>query len=441
MNLTRRELPGCSAMNGLETRINDVSVTSALGERLLRWRRGLLALNTMSARSALRCPIAHYVKWLLLLSGLLAIAVTHSACKDSTAVAEVRPASVDVAPVLIERIRYWDEFNGRISAIGSVEIRPRVSGYVERVAYKEGDEVRQGDLLFAIDPRPYQAAVNSATARLERARAAALLAQVRDQRAQTLVQKNFLSRDEADTRHATYAQSQADVLDAEAALAVARLNLEFTEVRAPIDGRVSRAMLTVGNLAVADQSLLTTMVSQDPVYVYFDLDEHSYLRYRAESRSDRDHATALTARVGLANEKGFPHDGKVDFVDNRLDTATGSISARATLENGDRASTPGLYARVQVSSDSEAEAILIDDKAVLTDQDRKYVYVLSSESTAQRKDIKPGRMSQGLRVVEAGLVPGDKVIVGGLQRIFFSGAPVAPSEVSMKSEGSMKAAN
>jgi multidrug efflux system membrane fusion protein len=364
-----------------------------------------------------------------------------SGCKDAIAVADVRPADVDVAPVLVKRIRHWDEFNGQISAIGSVEIRPRVSGYVDRVDYKEGDEVRRGDVLFSIDPRPYQAAVNSATARLERARATVLLAQVRDQRSQTLVQTNAVSRDEADTRHATYLQSQADVLDAEAALALAKLNLEFTEVRAPIDGRVSRALLTVGNLAVADQSLLTTMVSQDPVYVYFDPDEHSYLRYRTEARQDPNNATALTVRVGLANEEGFPHVGKVDFLDNKVDRTTGSIRVRATLENRERAFTPGLYARVQVSNDNEEEALLIDDKAVLTDQDRKYVYVLGSGSKAQRKDIKPGRMSQGLRVVESGLAPGDKIIIGGLQRIYFSGAPVNPSEVSMNPSVSMRAAN
>jgi multidrug efflux system membrane fusion protein len=257
------------------------------------------------------------IKWFCFVSGLLAAAVTLSGCKDAIAVAEVRLADVDVAPVLVKRIRYWDEFNGRISAIGSVDIRPRVSGYVDRFNYKEGDEVRRGDLLFSIDPRPYQAAVNSATARLERARATALLAQIRDQRARTLVQTNAVSQDEADTRHATYVQSQADVLDAEAALAVAKLNLEFTEVRAPIDGRVSRAMLTIGNLAVADQSLLTTMVSQDPVYVYFDPDEHSYLRYGTEARQDRHNATALTVRVGLANEEGFPHSERSTFSTTR----------------------------------------------------------------------------------------------------------------------------
>jgi membrane fusion protein, multidrug efflux system len=427
-------------MNDLENRINGVDIGGVSDRGLVRQSRELCPapLETASARLSTerRAPIQ--IKRFLFVSGLLAATVTLSGCQDAIAVTQARPVNVDVAPVLVKRIRYWDEFNGRISAIGSVEIRPRVSGYVDRVDYKEGDEVRRGDLLFSIDPRPYQAAVDSATARLERARATALLAQVRDQRARTLVQTNVVSRDEADTRHATYVQSQADVLDAEAALAVAKLNLEFTEVRAPIDGRVSRAMLTVGNLAVADQSLLTTMVSQDPVYVYFDPDEHSYLRYRTEAL--RHNATALTVRVGLANEEGFPHVGKVDFLDNKVDPATGSIRVRATLENRDRAFTPGLYARVQVSNDNEAEAILIDDKAVLTDQDRKYVYVLGSEGTAQRKDIKPGRMSQGLRVVESGLVSGDKIIIGGLQRIYFSGAPVTPSEVQMKSEVSMQVA-
>ena len=339
------------------------------------------------------------------------------------------PVQVDVAPVLVKQIRHWDEFNGRISAVESVEIRSRVSGYVTRVAYKEGDEVRRGDLLFAIDPRPYEAALNSATAQLERARATAVLAKGRDERARKLLPSSAVSQDEADARHATHAQSEADVLNAEAAVDLAQLNLEFTEVRAPIDGRAGRAMLTVGNLAVADQTLLTTMVSQDPVYVDFDPDEQSYLRYSADAR--RNHSNTLTVRVALAGEEGFAHLGMVDFQDNQVDPATGSIRMRAKLRNRDRAFTPGLYARVQVSSGNEVEAILIDDKAVLTDQDRKYVYVLGPDNTAQRKDIQPGRKSDGLRVVESGLMPGDKIIIGGLQRIYYSGAPVKPSEVSM----------
>jgi membrane fusion protein, multidrug efflux system len=372
-------------------------------------------------------------RWVWLVGGLFFVAFAVSGCDDTTGAAQIRPVDVDVAPVLVRQIRSWDEFNGRITAIESVDIRPRVSGYVERVAYKEGDEIHRGDLLFTIDARLYQAAVDSAAARLQRAQALAVLAELRDQRAQVLLPSSAVSREEADTRRATYLQSKADVLDAEAALAVAKVNLEFTAVRAPIDGRVGRAMLTIGNLAVADQSVLTTMVSQDPIYVYFDPDEHSYLRYLATAA--RRQVGTLTARVGLANEDGFSHSGSVDFVDNKVDPQTGSIRLRARLNNSDRVFTPGLYARVQIAGNDEMSAILIDDKAVLTDQDRKYVYIVGPGDTAQRKDIKLGPISGGFRVVESGLTPGDKLIIGGLQRIYFTGAPVKPSEISMAKAG------
>jgi membrane fusion protein, multidrug efflux system len=362
--------------------------------------------------------------------GLLAVAVASTGNTNVVAMDLTPRAQVDVAPVLVKHIRHWDEFNGRITAVESVDIRSRVSGYVTHVAYKEGDEVRRGDLLFTIDPRPYQAALNSATARLAHARAAAVLAKRRDERARKLLPSSALSQDEAEARQAIHAQSEADVLNAEAAVDTARLNLGFTEVRAPIDGRAGRALLTAGNLAVADQSALTTLVSQDPVYVDFDPDEQSYLRYSADAR--RGYGNTLAVRVALAGEEGFAHTGMVDFLDNQVDAATGSIRMRAKLRNPDRAFTPGLYARVQVSGGNEAEAILIDDKAVLTDQDRKYVYVLGPNNTAQRRDIQPGRKSEGLRVVESGLKPGDKVIVGGLQRIYSSGAPVKPSEIATR---------
>jgi multidrug efflux system membrane fusion protein len=361
--------------------------------------------------------------------GLLAATGELTGNREAAAMGLTPPAQVDVAPVLLKRVQRWDEFNGRISAVGSVEIRPRVSGYVTHVAYKEGDEVRRDDLLFTIDSRPYEAALNSATAQLQRARATALLAKGRDERARRLLPSSAVSQDEADARHASYAQSEADVLNAEAAVDLAQLNLEFTQVRAPIDGRAGRAMLTVGNLAVADQTLLTSMVSQDPVYVDFDPDEQSYLRYRTEAR--RSTGKALAVRVALAGDEKFAHVGMVDFQDNQVDPGTGSIRMRAKLRNPSRIFTPGLYARVKVSSGNEVEAVLIDDKAVLTDQDRKYVYVLAADNTAQRRDIQPGRKSDGLRLIESGLMPGDKVITRGLQRIYSSGTPVKPSEVAM----------
>jgi multidrug efflux system membrane fusion protein len=372
-------------------------------------------------------------KTLLLILGHALLAIMLTACKEQKAgSATLAAAEVDVTSVAVTPLRQWDEFNGRINAVDSVEIRPRVTGYVQRIVFKEGDNVRKGDLLVVIDPRKYQATLNSALARLERARASVVMNQAQDRRAQVLVQSNAISREEADSRRASFIQSQADVRDSTAAVDLARLDLEFTEVRSPINGRASRAALTLGNLAIADQTRLTSVVSQDPVYVYFDPDEHSYLRYSEQARNVHDHSSRLSVRVGLANESGFPHVGDVDFLDNQVDPSTGTIRLRATLSNKNRQFTPGLFARVQLSSSVESSAILIDDKAVLTDQDRKYVYVVGTGDVALRKDIQLGRMNQGLRIVESGLTPGDRIIVGGLQRIYYPGMPVKPSEVAMK---------
>ncbi|MDQ0740282.1 multidrug efflux system membrane fusion protein [Pseudomonas sp. W4I3] len=369
---------------------------------------------------------------LLMFLGSLLLATTLVGCKKQKLESASTAPEVDVATIVRTPIRQWDEFNGRVNAVDSVEIRPRVTGYVQRIAFKEGDGVHKGDLLVVIDPRKYQATLSSALARLERAKASLAMNEAQNHRAQVLVKSNAISKEEADTRHANFTQSQADVRDTAAAVALARLDLEFTEVRSPIDGRASRASLTLGNLAVADQTLLTSVVSQDPVYVYFDPDEHSYLRYSEQARKAQDHASKLSVRVGLSNESGFPHVGDVDFLDNQVDPATGTIRLRATLSNKNRVFTPGLFARVQLSSRLETSAILIDDKAVLTDQDRKYVYIVGAGDIAERKDIQLGRMNDGLRIVESGLMPGDKLIVAGLQRIYFPGMPVKPSEVTMK---------
>jgi len=346
---------------------------------------------------------------------------------SSTGATELQAVKVDVAPVLSKLVRQWDSFIGRISPVETVDIRPRVSGYIQKISYREGYDVRRGDVLVTIDPRPYQAALDSAKARLERARAAVLLSKLRYQRAQKLLPNRTISEDEAESRRAVYLQNQADVLEAEAAVKLAKLNLEFTQVRAPIDGRAGRAALTVGNLAIADQSLLATVVSQDPIYVEFDPDEQSFLRYSA--LATRHGIGALPVRVGLANEDDHPSTGTLYFVDNQVNPTTGTIRLRAKLENVDRKFTPGLFARVELADANETQVILIDDKAVLTDQDRKYVYVLGADNTAERRDVMLGQTAEGLRVVEKGLLPGDRVIVGGLQRIYASGTPVDASEV------------
>ncbi|KGH28319.1 MULTISPECIES: efflux RND transporter periplasmic adaptor subunit [Comamonas] len=371
--------------------------------------------------------LASAVAALALLSGC-----SRSGAGDAHASNGPPPApEVQVAEVALQAIRPWDEFNGRIEAVESVQLRSRVSGYIERIAFVEGQEVKKGQLLFVIDQRPYRASLASAQAQLERARAAAGLAQTQDQRARQLVAENAVSREEADTRAATLAQATAQVRAAEAELAIARLQLDFTEVRAPITGRASRALLTVGNMAQADQSVLTTLVSQDPVYVYFDADEHSFLRYQKAGLAGQGRAV----RIALVGDDGFAHTGTLDFSDNQLQPGTGTMRLRARLANPERTLTPGLFARVQMQSgpqrqEAEPQALLIDDKAVLTDQDRKYVYVVGEGNLAERRDLTLGRMVDGRRLVEKGLAAGDRLVVGGVQRIYYPGMLINPRPVA-----------
>jgi multidrug efflux system membrane fusion protein len=368
-----------------------------------------------------------YTPWLLAL--LLTVAACDS--QQASSSGQAPPPEVGVARVLSKSVQQWDEYTGRISAIDTVELRPRASGYVQRVAYKEGQDVRQGDLMFQIDPRPYRAALDNALAQLARAQVAKKLESIRNKRARALIDDDAISREELDLRSAAQAQSAADVQAAESAVATAKLNLSFTEVRAPVSGRAGRAMVTVGNLATADETLLTTVVSQDPMYVYFDADENSYLRYKEQERRGERSTQDNAVHVGLANESGYPHAGAVDFLDNQVNPTIGTVRARAVLPNADRIFTPGLYARVQFVSGQKAQALLIDDKAVLTDQDRKYVYAVDGDGKAQRKDVVLGGMVDGLRVVQSGLAPDDRIVVVGLQKVFYPGMPVIPAEVSM----------
>jgi len=320
-----------------------------------------------------------------------------------------------------------DEFNGRIEAVDAVELRPRVSGYLQKVAVKEGEHVTAGTVLFVIDQRPYRIALARAEAQFQQARAASNLAQVQLARVKALQAARASSQEELDNASGAQMQLDAALRAAAAAVDEARLNLSFTEVKAPIAGQVGRALLTVGNLARADQSLLTTIVSQDPVYVYFDSDEQSYLRYIAQ-RSDTG-ARPIQQRpvaVGLANQPGFPYAGTVDFLDNRLDPATGTIRARARIANPHHQFTPGMYARVQLSGTASKDLLMVDDKALLTDQDLRYVYVVGPDNKALRREVKVGRVIGGQRIVESGLQAGDQVVIEGYQKIFYPGAPVKP---------------
>jgi membrane fusion protein, multidrug efflux system len=361
----------------------------------------------------------------------LGLALLVTGCKPAVHAASSPPPEVGVASVVSRDVRLSNEFNGRVAAVEYVDIRPRVTGYVDRFVFREGDAVKRGQLLFVIDPRPYRDALESAKAGLDHARAVEDFAKIEEQRAQTLDSAKAISREEYQNRSSDLTQSAANVHAAEAAVATAELNLEFTEVRSPIDGRVSRAQLTVGNLAQADQTVLTTVVSQNPVYVYFDCDEQSYLRYKNRAHKGERVNAENPVRVALANETGFPHVGRIDFLDNTVDPSTGTIRARVVMANPDHSFTPGLYARVQLQNQAEEQAMLIDDKAVMTDQDRKYVYVLGPGNTALRKDVTLGPLVDGLRLVQSGLASNDKVIVTNLQKIFYSGVPVMPKDTAM----------
>lgn len=363
---------------------------------------------------------------------IITLMLVLAGCDSGQAGGEQVPPSpeVSIAQVLSKPVQQWDEYTGRVSAIDTVELRARVSGYVQRVAYKEGQDVKQGDLMFLIDQRPYRTALANAQAQLDRARVAKQLAGMLDNNARLLMDAEAISREEADTRRTTHTQTAADIDAAEAVVANAKLQLEFTEVRAPVDGKTSRALVTAGNLAVADQTVLTTVVSQDPIYVYFDVDENSYLRYGEQARDGGSSPAGTSVRVGLANEEGYPHAGTINFFDNQVNSAVGTIRVRAVLPNADRIFTPGLFVRVQFVSGRKENVLLIDDKAVMTDQDRKYVYVVDKDAKVQRKDIVPGRMAEGLRVIQSGLAADDKVVVAGQQKIH-PGMPVKPNEIPM----------
>src|SRR5712671_3745346 len=346
-------------------------------------------------------------------------------CKPKSSVAPSQPPTVSVVQPVAREVVEWDEYIGRLESPETVEVRARVSGYLDKVHFKEGKEVKKGDLLFTIDPRPYQAEYDRADAEHQRAISQSALAMNDFERAKRLIATKAISEEDYDTKGKTYTAAEAAVMSAKAAANLARLNLEFTEIHAPIGGRISRTVVTEGNLisggvSGASASLLTTVVSLDPLYCYGDADERAILKYIRLSKegtrvSARD--KEIPAEMGLADEIGFPHKGYMDFVDNRVDPNTGTMRARGVFPNHDHSLSPGFFARIRIPGSGKYPALLIPERALGSDQAQKFAYVVNAEKKVEFRPVKLGPMIDGLRVVKEGLKPGEQIIAEGLLRV------------------------
>jgi multidrug efflux system membrane fusion protein len=365
------------------------------------------------------------------LAGLAAF--TLSGCGEATGKAAEAPAAggppISAAAVVEKTITETQEFSGRLEAIEQVQIRPRVAGFITAINFKPGSQVKKGDVLFVIDPRPFQAEANRAEAAANSARAKADLAKIELVRAEKLLADKAIAQREYDASSSSFKQLDADARASQAQFESAKLNLNYTQVTSPINGRVSKAEITLGNLVDAS-AVLTSVVSLDKIYASFDGDEDTYLRVGAAAHQGKP----ATVKIGLANETGFPHEGKLEFVDNQLDPRSGSVRMRATLANTDGALVPGLFARVQLAgSTGAAPALLINERAVSTDQDRKFVFVVDKDNKAEYRPVTLGPQIDGLRVVRGGLKAGEKIVVNGLQRVR-PGAPITPTIVAMDAD-------
>src|SRR6266853_789995 len=363
--------------------------------------------------------------------GLLLVFLMGSGCRKASAPSQ-GPLPVRVVPVVEKEVNEWDEFPGRLDPVESVEIRPRVSGYITEIHFEAGAIVKKGDLLYVIDPRPYQADFDRAAAEVDRMDAQLKLAQIELNRAKELRDKNTISASEFDQKAATFQGSAAAKSSAEAAKNSAALNLEFTQVKSPIDGRVSDARITLGNLVqpgAGPESVLTTVVSVDPIYAKVDADENSVLKYvklseqgkRVSARTEK-----IPAWVELGNETDFPHEGYVDFVDNRLDPSTGTVRARVVLKNWNpNLITPGFFVRMRIAGAAPYRAALIADNVISSQQGVKYAFVVKPDNTIERRTLETASTFEGKRIVKNGLKDGEKVVSTRLQ-LLQPGMPVKP---------------
>src|ERR1700719_2848945 len=365
--------------------------------------------------------------------GILSIFLTAVGCKKNSAQQQA-PLPVNVVTAVEKEVNEWDEFTGRLDPVESVEIRPRVSGYITESHFEAGAIVKKGDLLYVIDPRPYQADFDRAKAEVDRMDAQLKLSQIELNRAKELRDKNTISASEFDQKAATYQGAAAAKSSAEAAKNSAALNLEFTQIKSPVDGRVSDQRITVGNLVqpgAGPESVLTTVVSIDPIYAKVDADENAILKYVKLSEEGK-RVSARTAKipawVELGNETDFPHKGTVDFVDNRLDPGTGTVRVRIVIKNWNpNLITPGFFVRVRVSGATPYRAALVPDRVISSQQGLKYVFVVKPDNTVERRNLETGGLFEGKRIVKSGLKDGDKVVSTRLQ-LLQAGMKVQPVE-------------
>jgi len=363
--------------------------------------------------------------------GILSIFLTAGGCKKNAAPRQAA-LPVNVVTVIEKEVNEWDEFTGRLDPVESVEIRPRVSGYITEIHFEAGAIVKKGDLLYVIDPRPYQADFDRAKAEVDRMDAQLKLSQIELNRAKELRDKNTISASEFDQKAATYQGAAAAKSSAEAAKNSAALNLEFTQIKSPVDGRVSDQRITVGNLVqpgAGAESVLTTVVSIDPIYAKVDADENAILKYvklAEEGKRVSARTAKIPAWVELGNETDFPHEGYVDFVDNRLDPSTGTVRARMVLKNWNPSLiTPGFFVRVRVAGATPYRAALVADRVISSQQGLKFAFVVKSDNTIERRNLETGSLFEGKRIVKNGLKDGEKVVSTRLQ-LLQAGMKVQP---------------
>ena len=344
------------------------------------------------------------------------------------------PPPVTVAKPVVKDIVEQDEFTGRFEAVDQVELRARVAGYLEAVRFRDGQIVREGDLLFVIDKRPYQATLRRAEAAVTAAQTRVDFARGDLERYERLARSGTAPERQLEQARQTFQQAQADIAALRADLESARLNLGFTEIRSPITGRIGRKLVSEGNLVAADQSLLATVVSTDPIHFYFDIDERSFIAYTRMTAdgnrpSGRD-VGGFEVFAGLLDERDLPRRGRMEFLDNRIDPASGTMRARATFENRDALLTPGLFGRIRVPGSNAYKAVLVPDEAISADQDRRLVWVVAEDGSVAVRLVRPGPRIDGYRVIRNGLDGSETIVIAGLQRVR-PGGKVAPQRVDL----------